>query len=89
MDEQIALVNRVDEFFARVDSLASDYDFLQSEVATLDRSILAKAFQGELVPQDPSDEPADELLARVGADHAPASAPCGRQRGVLMAGTAR
>ena len=37
---------------------------------------------GELVPQDPSDEPADELLARVRADHAPASAARGRKRAV-------
>ena len=28
-------------------------------------SILAKAFRGELVPQDPRDEPASELLARI------------------------
>lgn len=31
----------------------------------LDQSILAKAFRGELVPQDPRDEPASELLARI------------------------
>ena len=31
----------------------------------LDQSILAKAFSGELVPQDPRDEPASELLARI------------------------
>lgn len=30
----------------------------------LDQSILAKAFRGESVPQDPRDEPASELLAR-------------------------
>jgi type I restriction enzyme, S subunit len=30
-----------------------------------DQSILAKAFRGELVPQDPLDEPAGELLARI------------------------
>ena len=29
-----------------------------------DRSILAKAFRGELVPQDLDDEPADVMLAR-------------------------
>ena len=29
------------------------------------REILAKAFRGELVPQDPRDEPASELLARI------------------------
>ena len=31
----------------------------------LDQSILSKAFKGELVPQDPNDEPASELLARI------------------------
>ena len=31
----------------------------------LDQSILAKAFRGELVPQDPNDEPASALLARI------------------------
>ena len=33
-----------------------------------DQSILAKAFRGELVPQDPRDEPASELLARIKAE---------------------
>jgi len=32
-----------------------------------DQSILAKAFRGELVPQDPNDEPASELLKRIQA----------------------
>ena len=32
---------------------------------TMNQSILAKAFRGELVPQDPRDEPASELLARI------------------------
>jgi type I restriction enzyme S subunit len=30
-----------------------------------DRAILAKAFRGELVPQDPNDEPASAPLAHV------------------------
>ena len=41
----------------------------------LDQAILAKAFRGELVPQDPADEPASELLARVAADRARALKP--------------
>ena len=31
-------------------------------------SILAKAFRGELVPQDPKDEPAEKLLERICAE---------------------
>ena len=34
----------------------------------LDRSILAKAFRGELVEQDPTDEPAAVLLERIRAE---------------------
>jgi type I restriction enzyme S subunit len=34
----------------------------------LDQAILAKAFRGELVPQDPSDEPASVLLDRIRAE---------------------
>ena len=34
-------------------------------LSQIDQSILAKAFRGELVPQDPNDEPAEQLLARI------------------------
>jgi len=34
-------------------------------VDKLTPSILAKAFRGELVPQDPNDEPAEKLLERI------------------------
>jgi type I restriction enzyme S subunit len=34
----------------------------------LDQAILAKAFRGELVPQDPNDEPASMLLERIRAE---------------------
>jgi type I restriction enzyme S subunit len=36
-------------------------------VEKLTQSILAKAFRGELVPQDPNDEPASVLLERIPA----------------------
>jgi type I restriction enzyme, S subunit len=38
----------------------------------LDERLLAKAFRGELVPQDPADEPAETLLARIRAARAEA-----------------
>ena len=39
-----------------------------------DHAILAKAFRGELVPQDPNDEPASVLWARIRAERAAAPA---------------
>ena len=36
----------------------------------LDQANLAKAFRGELVPQDPTDEPASVLLERIHAERA-------------------
>jgi type I restriction enzyme, S subunit len=37
-------------------------------ITRIDQSILAKAFRGELVPQDPNDEPASVLLDRIRAE---------------------
>ena len=41
------------------------YQGANIQVDKLTQSILAKAFRGELVPQDPNDEPASELLKRI------------------------
>ncbi|CAD76983.1 MAG TPA: hypothetical protein DDX19_14020 [Rhodopirellula baltica] len=48
-------------------SVASGLASMESSLTQLDQSILSKAFRGELVPQDPRDEPASELLARIRA----------------------
>ena len=41
----------------------------------LEAAILAKAFRGELVPQDPTDEPTTTLLARIRQSHAATPKP--------------
>ena len=41
----------------------------RAQVEKLTPATLAKAFRGELVPQDPNDEPASELLERIKAQH--------------------
>ncbi|HEY9899311.1 MAG TPA: restriction endonuclease subunit S [Pantanalinema sp.] len=46
---------------------------------TLTQSILAKAFRGELVPQDPNDEPASALLDRIRGERAEAVVPKARR----------
>lgn len=49
-------------------------ELAKAQVARLTHSILAKAFRGELVPQDPNDEPAEVLLVRMRASE-PATKP--------------
>jgi len=51
-----------------IDSLESDIETNLQKSEALRQSILKKAFAGELVPQDPADEPAAELLARIRAE---------------------
>jgi type I restriction enzyme S subunit len=47
---------------------------LQKRCSALDASLLAKAFRGELVPQDPNDEPASVMLERLAAERAASEA---------------
>lgn len=48
--------------------------------ATLRRSLLAEAFAGRLVPQNPANEPADTLLAHIQAEHEAAGATTARHQ---------
>ena len=66
-DEQTEIVRRVESLFAYADRLEARYTAARAQVDRLTPALLAKAFRGELVPQDPSDEPAGELLARIAA----------------------
>ena len=47
------------------DEIEERYKKAKAYVDKLTQSILAKAFRGELVPQDPNDEPAEKLLERI------------------------
>lgn len=66
-EEQSEIVRRVENLFAFADRLEARYTAAHAKVEKLTPSLLAKAFRGELVPQDPNDEPASELLARIRA----------------------
>ena len=66
--EQIEIVHRVQTFFKIADEVAARYVKAAAHVNKLAQSILAKAFRGELVPQDPNEEPASELLKRIKAE---------------------
>jgi len=60
--EQQEIVRRVEVLFALADQLEARYAKAKAHVDKLTQSILAKAFRGELVPQDPNDEPVSVLL---------------------------
>nr|VVV06342.1 Type-1 restriction enzyme EcoKI specificity protein [Aliivibrio wodanis] len=65
LEEQKEIVRLVDQYFAFADTIEAQVKKAQARVDNLTQSILAKAFRGELVPQDPNDEPADKLLERI------------------------
>lgn len=65
LDEQTEIVRRVERLFAFADQLEARVKAAQVRIDRLTQSILAKAFRGELVPQDPNDEPASVLLERI------------------------
>ena len=65
--EQKEIVRRVEKLFAFADRMEARYTAARSQVETLTPSLLAKAFRGELVEQDPTDEPAAMLLERIRA----------------------
>ncbi|MDV2404355.1 restriction endonuclease subunit S [Vibrio cholerae] len=65
LNKQKEIVRLVDQYFAFADTIEAQVKKAQARVDKLTQSILAKAFRGELVPQDPNDEPADKLLERI------------------------
>ncbi|MEV0419054.1 restriction endonuclease subunit S [Streptosporangium canum] len=60
----------VDRGATTVSSLVNDGALALKRSDNLRRTLLAEAFAGRLVPQDPADEPASELLARIKAERA-------------------
>lgn len=80
LDEQFEIVRRVETLFALADRIEARYKAVAEKVDKLTPALLAKAFRGELVPQDPNDEPATVLLERIRAARASQPAPGKRGR---------
>ena len=65
--EQEEIISRVEDLFTLADQLEARLTAARKVVDRLTPALLAKAFRGELVPQDPNDEPASVLLERIRA----------------------
>jgi type I restriction enzyme S subunit len=63
--EQDAICEAVHSQIAGVNNILELISETTRALDHLDQSILAKAFRGELVPQDPNDEPVSAMLARI------------------------
>lgn len=68
--EQAEIVRLLDARLEAADALEAEIEAALTRADALRQSILKKAFSGQLVPQNPDDEPATILLARIKADRA-------------------
>ena len=66
--EIIEAMHLAEEGFSQADLLRNNFEIALKQSAAQRKNILKAAFAGKLVPQDPSDEPASALLARIKTD---------------------
>lgn len=69
---QLSIVEKLRAAFARADRIEAEASRVRALLDRLEAAVLARAFRGELVPQDPEDEPASVLLERIRAHRAAA-----------------
>ena len=66
--EQKRIVSQIEALFAEVDKIDKDSADLESALTLAKQKVLDLAIRGKLVPQDPTDEPASELLKKIKAE---------------------
>lgn len=62
---QNRVIAKIEELFSFAGQIEKSVEEAKKRADRIDQAILAKAFRGELVPQDPRDEPASVLLERI------------------------
>jgi len=68
LSEQVLIVSEIESRLSVCDKLEESINQSLMQAEALRQSILKKAFEGKLVPQDPNDEPASVLLKRIRAE---------------------
>lgn len=65
ISEQQRILKEIEHWFSLIDIIERGKDDLQTTIKQAKSKILDLAIHGKLVPQDPNDEPASELLKRI------------------------
>lgn len=68
LEEQNHIVDKLEIEFSLVDNFSKNLETQIKSLINFKIAILKQAFEGKLVPQDPNDEPASELLKRIKTD---------------------
>ena len=71
IEEQKRIVAAIEKWFSLIDTLESAKEDLRTSIEHTKSKILDLAIHGKLVPQDPNDEPAIELLKRLNSKYTP------------------
>ena len=69
--EQQRIIAEIKKWFTLIDQIEQDKADLQTTIELTKSKILDLAIHGKLIPQDPNDEPAIELLKRINPDFTP------------------
>src|SRR5262249_51656429 len=80
VEEQRRLATEVRARLTATEGLSDALARASNRAEALRRAILVRAFRGELVAQDPDDEPASLLLERIAAERAAAPGPARKRR---------